>query len=280
MTAPTSKAWLIRVVAMTRVVIPLSVLTLVTLVEWATAGPIPTYVYSKTISLPGSDILNIGSDGTNLLVLNNGYPTDTLRVYSPSGTLLNEFPTGSLFTTGIAWDGTSYIFAAGQEAAYLHFYKMATNGAITSAPGPFYGPFCGLGFDGTNILMTGGAGDSITTIQELSPTTYNVVGSITVDAGLGPGANSTVYGVATHSGGLFVSYDSIYKAFVFDSGGNVVQQISDSYVDRGLAFVGNNLYLGDRNNDQVYVYVPLPEPSALVMLLLGVCACACRQWRR
>jgi hypothetical protein len=236
------------------------------------------YRLAETISLSDIDILNLGTDGTNLLVLNNGDLTDSVAVFTPTGVLVREFPTGSQFCRGITWDGTSYVFMRGVDARSLRYYRMAPgNGDITGPVGPDINDFAqGLSFDGTSILQShqafGDAGVVTAIIAHLDTDNFSTVTQTMLTADTGDQYDGTpVYGVAKHNGQYFLSYSATAKVFRFDTIGNVIGTIDPVDGSHGIVFIGEDLFVADRGEQVIHRFVVVvPEPSAMLLYLFGL----------
>jgi hypothetical protein len=243
------------------------------------AGPTlsQTYTLVETIPLSGVDILNLSTDGTNLLILNNGDVTDSVAVFTTTGSFLSEFPAESRFCSGITSDGTSYIFTRGAEG----FFRMdPASGQVT---GPFGQPgsALGLSFDGTHILTseyaTGDNGILIERIYLFDPLDFNNVGSFTLTADTGASFDATpVYGVARHDGEILLNYQGLNRLLRFNAGGNVVGTINVTDGVVGISFVGQNLFVADRGTQAVYRYVVVPEPTSFLISTLSLLVFALR----
>jgi hypothetical protein len=142
------------------------------------------------------------------------------------------------------------------------------------------GSALGLTFDGMYILTSEYAvgNDGIVTerIYQFDPRTFANVGSFTLTADTGAGFDATpVYGVARHNGEILLSYQEFDKLLRFDAAGNVVGTIQATVSVVGIAFIGEELFVGDRGAGAVYRYVHVvPEPSTLFAICSGLLSLA------
>jgi hypothetical protein len=83
-------------------------------------------------------------------------------------------------------------------------------------------------------------------------------------------SGTPIYDFAEQNGNLFVGLQGIEKVYEF-SNGNLVQTIDvpTSFGPRGIAIIGNELFVADRENQQIYELSPTPEPGTWAMGLLG-----------
>jgi hypothetical protein len=141
-----------------------------------------SFTLTNTISLGGVNFQNIATDGTNLLVLGSGSLNEPIYVYSTSGQLLETYQTG-LSLDALTSTGTDVIAVdANGNLVQISLPNGPTSGALA-------GTFAfanGLGFDGTNLLLTsyaqsqGIAGNLTVLIQEINPVTFADAGTDSV----------------------------------------------------------------------------------------------------
>ena len=234
------------------------------------------FVLTNTISLPTVDIKNIASNGVNLLVLGNVFLNDPILTYSPSGQLLSTYQTG-LGLGAIAWTGSEATVLPGASDDVA--YQIQLPNGPNSGPigiGPFSFPN-GLGFDGTNLLVadtaTGLAGVLTITLHELNPVTDATVGNESLVINTGTGITGTpVYDFAVHNGDLFIGVQGVNDVYEFSTGGSLLQTIPipTTFGPRGIAFVGNNMFVADRSTSTIYELSDAPEPSALWLVASGI----------
>ncbi len=222
-----------------------------------------SYTLKETIDMTGYDILNIGSDGTNLLVLNNASP-DTIEIVDLTGTNLNGFNTPSNFNSGVTFNGSMIVFANGTSASHKYLREMnPSNGSTSGYLSSDLGSVMGLGFDGSNILVSyyasGANGVLTSVITQIDAITYQVAGtlSVTVDTGTNISATPT-YGVAWHNDNLFVAFQAVDKVYQFDSDLDLIEEIPIiTEWPRGITFIGDDLFVADRGAQKIYRYEPV-----------------------
>ncbi len=239
----------------------------------------------ETIPLNGVDILEIGSDGTNIIVLSNTSGGDRVWVFDPAGNpIVTNLQTGSAFTSGITWNGSSAVFARGSTAGSKRLYEMDLEaGSVTGPFTPVLSPTpMGLGFNGSQIAVApyaNGSGGVLTCeIRLFNAVTYADEGMLSVTFDTGTGISGTpTYGVAWHNGDLFLSLQAVDRVFRFDANLDLIEEIPIATEwPRGIAFVGGDLYVADRGAGVLYHYVNCPAdldgsgavgPSDLAVLL-------------
>jgi hypothetical protein len=233
------------------------------------------FTLTNTISLAGVDIANIASDGTHLLVLGNVHQNDPIGIYTPSGQLLQTYQTG-LGLSALAWTGSNLVALQGVSNDLV--YRISLPSGPNSGPfgvGPFVAPN-GLGFDGSDLLFAdtafGTAGVLTVTLHEVDPANFATLGSQSVVINTGTTITGTpVYDVAVHNGDLFLGLGGVNNVYEFSSG-NLVQTIPvpTSSGPGGIAFVGNDMFVADRPNSNIYELSPaIPEPGTYGLALLG-----------
>jgi hypothetical protein len=234
------------------------------------------FTLTNTISLPGVDIKNIASDGTHLLVLGNVHQNDPIGIYTISGQLLQTYQTG-LGLGALAWTGSNLVALQGVSNDLV--YRISLPSGPNSGPfgvGPFVAPN-GLGFDGSALLFAdtalGTAGVLTVTIHEVDPANFATLGSQSVVINTGTTITGTpVDDVAVHNGDLFLGLEGVNNVYEF-SGGTLVQTIAipTSFGPRGIAFVGNDMFVVDReNNSNILELSPAtPEPGTYGLAVLG-----------
>jgi len=236
------------------------------------------FTLTNTISLPGVDIKNIASDGTHLLVLGNVYQNDPIGIYTTSGQLLQTYQTG-LALGALAWTGSNVVaLEAGANPDLV--YRISLPTGPSSGPfgvGPFFYP-SGLGFDGSDLLFAdnaqGTAGVLTITLHQVNPVNFATVGtqSFVIDTGTNI-SGTPLYDFAEHNGNLFLGLQGVNNVYEF-SNGSLVQSIliPTSFGPRGIAFVGNDLFVADRSSANIYELSPTvgaPEPGTYGLALLG-----------
>ncbi len=221
-----------------------------------------SYRLVETIDMTGYDILNIGTDGSNLLILNNGSP-DSVKIVDLSGSLVNSFNTPSKFNSGITLNGSMIVFANGSDASNKYLREMdPSNGTFSGPLSPNMGSVMGLGYDGTHILVSyyanGSNGILTTIITKVHAINYTIDGtiSVTVDTGTSISATPT-YGVAWHNDNLFISFQAVDKVYQFDANLNLIEEIPIiTEWPRGITFIKEDLFVADRGAQKIYRYEP------------------------
>lgn len=221
------------------------------------------YRLAETIDMSGYDMLNIGSDGTNLLILDNDSP-DRVKVVDTSGILISSFNTPSNFNSGVTFNGSKIIFANGTSASSKYLREMdPVSGSTSGYLGPNLGSVMGLGFDGANILVSyyanGSNGILTSDITLIDAVTYTNVGTLSVTVNTGTGISATpTYGVAWHSDNLFIALQGVDKVYQFDSMLNLIEEIPIlTEWPRGIAFIDDDLFVADRGAQKIYRYEPV-----------------------
>lgn len=239
------------------------------------AGPLTLYGLKNTLSLPTVDVKDIASDGSNLLVIGNMDPSDTIGIYTTAGQMLSTYQAPGLRLAGLAWTGSDATgLATGNDPNFLYRIDLPSGPSSGPQPiGPFLAP-TGIGFDGTNLLVSeysDNAGGVVTvTLHEFDPASYSNVGteSLIINSGSGAGP---VYDFAVHNGDIFlgiIGFDYVYEF----SGGDLVQSILiPTYSPQGIAFVGDDLFVGDRATRSIFELSPVttPEAGTFWTLVLG-----------
>jgi hypothetical protein len=230
---------------------------------------------SNTIGMPAFDMIGLSTDGTNLLVLNNSTP-DMVDEVTTSGSLIRSFNTPSNFNMGIAYNGTSVIFANGTNISGYFLRTMnpttgATSGPLSSELGTFTSS---LLFNGTELFMgaeaQGTSGTLSIPLTEFNPSTFAITGTTTLTVNTGSTITATtVLSLGYYQGDYFVGLQGIPELYQFDSNGNVIAETSIPADNDGIAFINNNLYVAVRGAKTIYEYEQVPEPSTWIMIAAG-----------
>tara|TARA_R110002111_G_scaffold46192_9_gene83259 strand:+ start:2071 stop:2928 length:858 start_codon:yes stop_codon:yes gene_type:complete len=243
---------------------------IVALTGTAESGVRPDYYLDSVISI-NQDMLNIGTDGTDLIVLALGLP-GRVQTYDTNGNLLHNYAGTSNYYGAVTWDGTGYVLAERREKAY---YRMSSTGVVSGPYGSIDATPTGLTFDGSSLWVSeyawGVDGILDTTLTRVNPVTFARQGTITVTADTHTDITATpTYGVAWYEGDLFVSFQFVGTVYRFDSDRNLVQEIPlDTDNPRGITVIDGDLFVEDRQLGKIYRYAPVPEPGTLLLLSLG-----------
>jgi WD40 repeat protein len=231
-----------------------------------------------TIALNGEnmDILNITTDGQNLIVLSNGQNgnNDEIVQFNLSGERIgNTYSTETGYTSAITWNGQKLVIAKGSAANTNKLYEMdLRTGQISDAFTGSLGFVTGLGFNGNDILVNGSGGCSFYNSSYSyngTPLYYNAQAGqyVGLTWNVGP-----AYDMDYHNGDLYI-HSAIYGFQVFHLTDNSHAELlgaMNTYIPnpRGIAFIGNDMYIGDRGKNVIYHY-EVPEPATILLFTLG-----------
>ncbi len=205
-------------------------------------------------------IENMGTDGSNLLILasTSQTPRVKVRVLDTSGNLKRSFDAPD-DVRAITFN-SSAIILAGDDFNHGRLKAMdPLTGVISPSFSPYLGIVSGLGFDGSNVWYSYSATGPFCSncnvtmtanITKLDKNTYAKIGQVNLSLMNVPGYQATlVYGFAWHNGNFFLTAQGMKKLYQFDSAFNFIKEteLNTSGADiTGIAFIGNYLYVAER----------------------------------
>ena len=243
-------------------------------------GSVLSYQLTDTIDLPGTSILELTHVGDNLAILNNSTTgNDTVDIFDLSGNPISSYSTPTQYNSGITYNGIDIIFGNGQGATSKYLREMDPTTGTYSGSLTYLGTVFGLGYDGTNIYATAWAtmtgseqGVLAIPITIIDGASYNIVGStsVTIDTGTEISSAPT-YSIAWHNNILFIAVQGVNQVYQFDASYSLIGQIPIiTSSPHGITFIGDDLFVADRGEAQVYRYSPVPIPPAVWLFGSGL----------